>query len=329
MGVVMTRQGKLILRGVEWPLVFNSSGARGFLGEGYWFHDLWRPFGLDYEGSCFVAKTTTLDPRSGNMPLQENLAPKEFFPKCIVVDHRKAVVLNSVGLSGPGANVLIQQWTRAKGRLKVPWMVSFMSVADSEPARLGEALHFFSILASLIQTYGRENIGLQINFSCPNAGLDTSELINEVTQTLNASAKLGIVTLIKLNVLALPQLARLLTSHPACDGVIVSNTIPWGKIRDRIDWKGLFGTETSPLSHIGGGGLSGRPLLAIVGEWVQSARTWGLTKPIIAGGGILSKADAHHLFECGASAIELGSISILRPWRVRGIIRDVRAQALV
>jgi len=52
----------MILRGIEFGNVFNASGARGFFGEGYVYHRLWRPFGLSYDGSTFVAKTTTLLP---------------------------------------------------------------------------------------------------------------------------------------------------------------------------------------------------------------------------------------------------------------------------
>ena len=45
--------------------------------------------------------------------------------------------------------------------------------------------------------------------------------------------------------------------------------------------------------------------------------------PIVGGGGILSVRDAFDMLDAGANAIELGSVSILRPWRVAGIIRAV------
>ncbi len=121
--------GKMRLRGHDFGPVLNSSGARGFYGEGYWFHDLWHQLGLDYTGSTFVQKTTTLTARAGNMPL-DGVTPKELLPKCIVVKPFKGVVLNSVGLSGPGAAVILEAWGKAPEALPAgPKMLSFMSVA--------------------------------------------------------------------------------------------------------------------------------------------------------------------------------------------------------
>ena len=117
-----------------------------------------------------------------------------------------------------------------------------------------------------------------------------------------------------------------MAAHPGCDAIIMSNTIPWGQLPDRIDWKGLFGTDVSPVAKYGGGGLSGKPLLPIVTDWIRGARVKGVVKPIVAGGGILSKADADRMLDAGADAVELGSVAFLRPWRVQGIINHVNAR---
>lgn len=50
----------------------------------------------------------------------------------------------------------------------------------------------------------------------------------------------------------------------------------------------------------------------------------GITIPIIGGGGILKKADVDLLYQCGADAVMIGSVAILRPWRVRGIIKRAK-----
>lgn len=315
------------LKDIEWGCVFNASGARGFYGEGYWYHRL--PIGLDYKDSVFVAKTTTLYARAGNMPLNNDTqAPKEFKPKCIIVRPLKGVVLNAVGLSGPGADCLIDKWCEPDqnpGR-NGQWMVSFMSVAGTPEERVGEAKRFFEKLPKLILDNGRINTGLQINLSCPNVGLDPSTLVDEGRRTLDLAESLGVAVLVKLNALVPPKAAKALADHPNCDGLIVSNTIPWGKLPEEIDWKGLFGTTVSPLAHLGGGGLSGAPLLPIVAKWVFEARKAGLSKPIIGGGGILGYGDAERLLDVGADGVELGSVSILRPWRVRSIIDYVNTR---
>lgn len=308
------------LRGIDWGNVFNASGARGFFGEGYWFHKVWKPLGLNYDGATFVAKTTTLEPRKGNMLLDEKHRPAKLVPDCIVVKPWKGVVLNSVGLSGPGAYNLISDWAKLPGR----FFVSFMSVESSPERRLREAKEFCDHLQLLVSVKGVDQLGLQVNFSCPNVGLDVKkQLTEEMAKTLTLVEPLGIPTLIKINALLPVDALRGVANHRACDGIVVSNTIPWGQLPDRIDWKDLFGSDTSPIAQYGGGGLSGKPLLPLVCEWIQRARTAGISVPIVGGGGILSQEDAGQMLDAGADAIELGSVGILRPWRVRGIINYV------
>ena len=309
------------LRGVEWGHVLNASGARGFAGEGYWFHDLSRLVGLRYDGSTFVTKTTTLMPRAGNMWLDDDHRPLALVPDCIVVRPMAGVVLNAVGLSGPGAKEVLAKLRVRRDLKRV--VVSFMSVDKTPEARVSEAHSFLHMFRAFIRTKGTDNVALQVNFSCPNVGLDPTHLMDEVTQVLDRSVDLGVATMIKLNALVAPEVACKLAEHEGCDAVVCSNTIPWGQMPDVIGWKQLFGSEESPLARYGGGGLSGKPLLPVVEGWIRRAVQLGMKKPIVGGGGILHADDADRLLDAGASAVELGSVSILRPWRVSGIIRSV------
>ncbi len=304
----------MIVRGIDFGHVLNASGARGFFGEGYWFHRCIP--GLNYRGSTFVAKTTTLEERAGNMPLGRMWRPRELMPKCIVVKPFKGVTLNSVGLSGPGIEPLLHIWSwDDPGR---PWMISVMSVRDTAQGRAEEVLRMADLIDFVTLP---AHVGVQLNLSCPNAGLDPSALVEDARSQVAALAPLGRPLFLKVNALFPVVAAVDLSRLQAVDGFVVSNTIPWGKLRGRIDWGGLFGTEVSPLAHLGGGGLSGRPLLPIVIEWVQAVRRAGLAKNVVGGGGILSVRDASDMILAGADAIELGSVSILRPWRVASIIR--------
>jgi dihydroorotate dehydrogenase len=311
----------MVLRGIHYANIFNASGARGWLGEGYPFHKYWKHFGLRYEGCTFVSKTTTLHPRKGNMPFHpKTFQPTEFLPKCVVVKPWAGVVLNSIGLSGPGADRLIDRW--CVEMKEDPFFISFMSVEPTAEARLHEARQFVGLL---LRRYAKlpRHMGIQVNFSCPNVGLDTSTLVEEVTSTLNEFAHLELPCLAKLNVLFPVEAAVQLQTHAALDGIVMGNTVPWGKLPEKIDWRGLFGSEVSPLARFGGGGLSGKPLLPLVADWVLQARKAGFSKVIIAGGGILDTDDADRLLDVGADGLELGSVSILRPWRVAKIIRYV------
>jgi dihydroorotate dehydrogenase len=317
----MTSPSPLVLNNIPFRRVFNASGARSFFGEGYWWHGIVP--GLDWQDTTFVAKTTTVEPRAGNLPLNGRFQPREVRPRCIAVHWRKGAVLNAVGLSGPGLAALL-----ADGRWQAridPFFLSFMAVEADLGMRIGKAERFAGQLASERHRF-RAPFGVEVNLSCPNVGVHPRTLVNEAGHVLDtmASELSGVPLVPKFNALVPVEDAAWVADHPACAAVCVSNTIPWGKLPERIDWRGLFG-EVSPLAQYGGGGLSGAPLLPLVRDWVAEAVRSGFPVPIIAGGGILCPSDAVYLLQAGAAAVELGSVAILRSWRVAGIVRAVNA----
>jgi dihydroorotate dehydrogenase len=312
------------LKGIEFGRVWCSSGARNFFGEGWPHHRRLGPLGPDWSGSTFVAKTTTVEPRAGNLPLRPGTTtPREVVPRCIRVNFRRGAVLNAVGLSGPGLESLLADG-RWQARLD-PFLLSFMAVEADPAVRRSKAGYFAARLADSRPRF-RAPFGVQLNVSCPNVGLDPIGLVSEARETLSLIAgHLPDVPLLpKFNALVPVAAARDVATHPACAAVVVSNTIPWGRLPDRIDWRGLFGA-VSPLAGFGGGGLSGAPLLPIVCDWVAEASRSTFPVPIVAGGGVLSADDAGYLFSMGVAAIELGSVAILRPWRVGGICRAINS----
>jgi dihydroorotate dehydrogenase len=306
------------IRGIEYGPILDASGVQGFFGEGYCYHKYLKPIGLDFAGCTFVAKTTTLKARKGNMPMEDGIVPIEFFPRCVKVYFRKGIILNAVGLSGPGTKTLFEMklW---QARTE-PFFISFMSVEESPEKRIAELQEFVDLFAKYLTEF-RAPVGLQINYSCPNVGLDLSYLIDEVIAGLRIASVLNIPLMPKFSVLTPAAAVKRISDDHNCDALCISNTIPWGKLPERIDWKELFGSDISPLAEFGGGGLSGRPLLPLVVEWVRMARSIGITKPINAGGGILSANDLGRLHGAGANSVFIGSVATLRPWRVGGIIR--------
>ncbi|MFZ6014766.1 MAG: hypothetical protein ACOYUZ_00200 [Patescibacteria group bacterium] len=315
------------LRGTEFGHVFCASGARNFFGEGWPYHESFKHFGLDYTGSTLITKTTTIDPRKGNMPLKEDSTqPVERFPKCIIVKPFHGVALNSVGLSGPGLQWLLKQnrWQR----LTEPFVISFMAVGQDHKERLQEYERLAEMMLPALKNF-QTSIAVEINISCPNVHIHQSELIDEAKEYLNMVAGLKVPIIVKINALLAEAQAAKLTEHPACDGLDISNTIPYGQIPDIIPWEKFFGTNGSPLGHLGGGGLSGAPLLPIVTDWIKNfRRKYSYTFPIIGGGGILSPDDADLMLNTGADAISLGCISMLRPWRVQRTIRQINNRFL-
>lgn len=311
----------MILRGIDFGPVWDASGVRGFFGEGYWYHRWLKPFGLSFESSTFVAKTTTLAPRPGYMELAEDgLTPKRRKPDCIVVKLRQGAALNAVGLSGPGASALF-----ADGRWQTrtePFFLSFMAVGDTLSKRLDELNGFLRRLETHRAAFSAK-VGLQINLSCPNTGHDFKEIEHEAVMMLAHAAYLRIPLVPKFSVVTpLPIVARI-AEHRACDAVCVSNTIPWGQVDPDVR-NAFCGSLESPLAKYGGGGLSGKPLFPLVLDWVKRAVASGFPKPINAGGGILRPRDAERLLQAGAASIFIGSAAFLRPWRVASIIRTAR-----
>lgn len=321
------------LRGIEFGNVLGASGGQGLFGEGYLHHRLLGPFGPKFDGCTFVAKTTTLNGRMGNMPMREDgITPREFMPRCILPNFSrvknipisirmflKGLMLNAVGLSGPGVEFLLD--TGRWQDLTETFFLSVMSVAQTLAERILEIRSFVKKLAQYLPDF-KSKFGLQINISCPNVvGLNIDELVYEAETYLDYASELDVALMPKLNVLTPVAIAKQIAEHPSCDALCISNTIGWGKLPGKINWKKLFGTDVSPLAEFGGGGLSGWPLLLLVEEWVREARKIGITKPINAGGGIRAPRDVNTLARAGASSVFLGSIASLRPWRVKATIR--------
>lgn len=329
-----------------WP-AFQASGATNFYGDGWgrgheWWYDKWlRSVGLNWRNSTVVTKTTTLLPRAGNMPLKKDgVTPKEWAPRCIIVNWEKKVVLNAVSLSGPGLEFLLQsgEWHKRTE----PFFISVMSLQQTAEGRLAELDAIFDRLGSAKRHERfRADWGVQINFSCPNGGVNPSDLIDEVLPVLRLADKHlpdTVPLMPKFGPEAHHASMQKIVKHSRCNAICAFNTLPfgkqptWAKEAPPVDWIGLFGTDdpkNSPLARRFpvpegqrpfAGGLSGAPLLPFVLEWVRAVRALGITTPINAGGGILSPNEAGRVFDAGADSIFLGSIALLAPTKVRATI---------
>ena len=307
------------LRGIDFGHVLDASGVRGWFGEGHPFHR-WIPFGLSFAGSTFVAKTTTLEPRDPNGALaRDGLTTRVLRQPCVRVDWRRGIVLNALGLPGPGLEALLA--TGGWQRRTEPFFLSHAAVSETAEGRLAEVGRFVRILKAALPDFAAP-VGLQVNFSCPNVphGAPAPDPVAGFRAELDEYAALDVPLMVKLSVTQPVADARAIAEHPACDGLCVSNTVPWGEMPDRIDWRGLYGAR-SPLERFGGGGLSGAPLLPLVAEWLADARRQGVAVPLNAGGGILRPADVDVLQRAGASSVFVGTIAMLRSWRLARTIR--------
>ncbi len=304
--------------------VWGASGVQGFFGEGYRFHKFLGPFAPDFTGMTFVAKTTTYSARKGNTPLLPDFTPRDMFPDSVYLNPWTiwhGVPVNAWGLTGPGAKPLLA--TNKWQERKEPFMTSFMTVA--EPGQQEEEVAaYVEVMKEALPNF-KTQIGVQFNLSCPNTDADTKLLLKKAECFLDLLEKLPCPIIVKVSV-DMPAIAVAeIAAHPACDGLCISNTVKFGNLPDKIMWDKYFG-PVSPLKKYGGGGLSGAPLLPLTIEFVRKLREdLKVTKYINAGGGILRKEDTLPLFKVGADSVFLGSMAMLRPWRVQKTIRYVNS----
>lgn len=311
---------KLMIGNIPFGRVWGASGVQGFFGEGYWFHKWLRPFGLSFEDAVFVAKTSTLEPRQGNMELTSSFTPAQMFPDCVWMNIPRGIALNAVGLSGPGLQALLD--TGLWQAMLEPFSLSVMAVGVSRAERMVEYQEIADVLREHLPHF-KSRFCLQVNIVCPNTGHDLEEIMREAMETMNILAGIGVPLMPKLNFLARFEWAEDLSKHKACGGLCISNTIRFQEMPGDIRRK-YFGKKESPLAKYSGGGLSGKPLLPYVIDWVRHVKLLTNIKvPIIAGGGILNFRDAARLVEAGADGIFIGSMAMLRPWRVQDTIRNV------
>ncbi|MDP2943985.1 MAG: hypothetical protein Q8N57_00185 [bacterium] len=313
-----------------------ASGALGWFGEGYWNHKWYESFFPSFAQTVgdmsFVAKTITTDLRIGNLPLDENYAPKDLFPRCIKVYPVRGFMLNAVDSSGPGFKELLAtgKWQNI---IRPALGISFMPVGNTLEEMLRETSWFKYELVKVIEIKRdgfASPIWIQINISCPNTGSEHQQLISDnVTEILKQFQYLrlfyDLVIDLKVNLLMPNEVIKEIWQKDLCDIVTISNTIKYGTEGLGIKWRRLFWwRKTSPLAEYGGGGLSGRPLFKPLCEKIMSVRRDCIRIPIKAGGGIFSISDIRTIRAYGANAIELGTVISLRPWRIRRLVEEAK-----
>ncbi|MEI7451959.1 MAG: hypothetical protein WCK37_02000 [Candidatus Falkowbacteria bacterium] len=310
------------IRGIEFTNCFLASGSLNFFGDGWPYDVLYKIFVPGFRRinrTTFVAKTTTLNYRAGNMPLNKNLQPKEFKPKCIKIYPFKGAVLNAVGLSGPGAKALFDDGRWQK--IDRPFFISFMAVGNTKEERLQETKDFVALLKYYLPGF-KTKIGLQINISCPNTKHHTADLAGEALEVLRIASDLKIPLDLKANALIGTETVREIEASGLCDILTISNTIPWGTPDVGIDWKKFSKTGESPLAEFGGGGLSGSDIFPLVLYKIQNLRFEGIKMPIKASGGISSPKKVRMIKKAGADFFEIGYVLMIRPLRVWWILRQ-------
>jgi len=308
------------INNVDFGRLWAASGTLGVFGEAYPFHHLYRLAvpGFETEKMTFVAKTVTTLANVGNMPLRKDWQPSEWFPKCIWWSWRHGVALNAVGLSNFGFKAALSEglWQKRTA----PFMLSWMPLGNDHE---NNARTLVSILKPRLMEFTAP-VALQVNLSCPNTGENLAELTKGAVAVLKILEELGIPLVPKFNVLTTPEMVADIASKASVDGIVISNTIPFGTRGFGIKWRRVTGMP-SPLTGRGieqPGGLSGTILFPIVRQWVLNAHKPLSGLPVNFCGGVDSPARVHEALSLpNVQSVSVGTAVMLRPWRMRAMAK--------
>ena len=267
--------------------VLTASGTFGYGTEFAPFLDLEKIGG-------FVAKSLTLEPRSGNPPPRIAETP--------------AGMLNAISIENVGVRAFLEEKLPA-----IPLgVVVIASAFGTEPAEYAE-------LAARVSEHPRI-AGIEINASCPHVkagGIEFGQdpkLLAELVRSVRRATSRPLIIKLSPNVTQIAEMAKVCEAEGA-NGVSLINAVQAMEVD--------VGTRRPVLSNILGG-LSGpaiRPIaLRMVWQVAQA-----LDIPICGVGGITDADDAVKFLLCGASAVQVGTLNYLDPSvaeRIAGGIAD-------
>lgn len=256
--------------------VMPASGTFGFGEEYAPFIDLNRL-------GAIVVKTITLKPLIGNPP------PRLMETPC--------GLLNSIGLQNPGLDVFLREKLPYLQQLSPPLIVNIAGKTIDEYAELAERLSAAEGVAAL-----------EVNISCPNVregGIvfgTVPAMAARVTAAVKSHTHLPVIVKLTPNVTDITEIARAVEDAGA-DALSLINTVRGMA----IDIK----TRRPALASIVGG-LSGPAVkpIALYAVW-QVAQVVKI--PLIGMGGITSAQDAVEFLLAGATAVAVGTASLVNP----------------
>ncbi|MDP8266905.1 MAG: hypothetical protein P9M07_08220 [Candidatus Aceula meridiana] len=305
---------------VDFGSVFVASGTRNTHGQGWRHHRAYKYIpGFTFSGTTLITKTFTATERmdsenaKGNLKLnRETLMPIHFFPDCVKSNFWKEETYNSVGLSGLAFKEIFNKGELQK--LKKPFIISFMAVGKTPEERFKEYRDFVKVIWGNIWKFGAL-FAIEINVSCPNTCHNPDALTKEVIRYLSILKRLGVPLGIKFNVLASHETVKAIMDSGFCDFIDIPNTLP---IALENIWK--YPKAVSIYNKYATCGLSSPAQFLKAALWVKRAREIGIREQIILGS-IYCKECAEVAKDVGADAISVGAVSIVRPYRLSGIIK--------
>jgi dihydroorotate dehydrogenase len=206
-------------------------------------------------------------------------------------------LINRLGLNGQGAEAVVQRLISTD--CPVPLGINISKTNDAKligDAAVEDVLHTFRALLPLPVAY------ITINISCPNTEEGRLQEIKESTMVLEEVQKI--------NTRQLPVLVKLSPDSPndmleALVGSSIKNGIKGYICGNTTVRRDILRTAPNVVSNIGSGGVSGRPLKALILELIRKVRKLKAPEQIIIGvGGVFSGHDVLDFLNSGAAAVQ-------------------------
>jgi dihydroorotate dehydrogenase (NAD+) catalytic subunit len=216
-------------------------------------------------------------------------------------------MINSVGLQGPGVAAWVEHDLPALRRAGATVIASVWGRTVDE---YREAASLLAGVAGIT--------ALEVNLSCPNLEGGRHLFAHDPEATvaaLDAAAAAGLPRWAKLS----PNTDRLVevagaARQAGAEAVVVANTV-LGLVLDV--------ERFSPVLAAGGGGLSGPAVHAIAVRKVWEVHAAHPTLPVIGVGGVRDAATAIELLQAGATAVQVGTASLLDPRATAKVLAGV------
>ena len=269
--------------------VILASGTAGFGRELNEYIDFSKIGGISSKGlTCF--------PREGN-------------PGCRVAETMGGM-LNSVGLQNPGVDEFL--------RTELGYMQSLDTNVIVNVA--GHSVDdYIEMVEKLDAASDRIDI-LELNLSCPNVkagcmsiGTDTEQIYTLISN-LRKRTKLPLWVKLTPNVTSISEMA-LAAENAGADAVVLINTL----LAMRIDIR-----SKRPVLQNNTGGLSG-PAVKPVAIRMVSECYRSVSIPIVGLGGIATAEDVLEFMIAGASAIQVGTSTLIHPGVSQAIAENLPA----
>jgi len=256
--------------------VMTASGTFGYGTENNHLFDIQRL-------GAIVCKGTTLEPWEGN--------PQ---PRLI---ETAGGMLNSIGLQNIGVAALIKEKAPVWAKWQVPVIVNIA----------GETIDDYAKLAGLLD--GAAGVSaLEVNISCPNIKAGGAEFGASAESAAKVTAAVRKATSLPMLVKLAPDVSdiagiAIAVAEAGADAISLINTLK-GMAIDIDKRKPLLGNIT--------GGLSGPAIKPIALAMVYKV-AGAVDLPLVGCGGIATAADAIEFIMAGASAVQVGTASLVNP----------------